>query len=120
MEVAVVGPHVLPRWQLPERGRLSSGSHETTGLRRAVPSVYLLLAPVGGMVYIHLMRLQINGDEKEFADGLTLADLVAQLGMKSDRVAVELNRDIVARSQWVETSLHEGDRLEIVHFVGGG
>jgi sulfur carrier protein len=66
------------------------------------------------------MRLQINGDEKEFADELTLADLIEQLGMKSDRVAVELNREIVSRAQWAETALHDGDKLEIVHFVGGG
>jgi thiamine biosynthesis protein ThiS len=67
------------------------------------------------------MRLVINGEEREFAgDLLTLASLVEQLGMKSDRVAVELNRDIVSRERWPETSLHEGDRLEVVHFVGGG
>ena len=40
--------------------------------------------------------------------------------MKGDRVAVELNREIVSRAQWAETSLKDGDRLEIVHFVGGG
>jgi len=40
--------------------------------------------------------------------------------MKSDRVAVELNREIVPRDRWGDTSLKEGDRLEIVHFVGGG
>ena len=50
----------------------------------------------------------------------TLAALVEQLGMKSDRVAIELNRDIVARDRWPATLLAEGDRLEIVHFVGGG
>jgi sulfur carrier protein len=72
------------------------------------------------MVYIQSMRLQINGDEQEFADTLTLADLIAQLGMKTDRVAVELNREIVSRTQWAETALHDGDKLEIVHFVGGG
>ncbi len=66
------------------------------------------------------MRLQINGDEKEFADDLTLANLIAHLDMKPDRVAVELNREIVARTQWAETVLHDGDKLEIVHFVGGG
>ena len=66
------------------------------------------------------MRLQINGAEKEFPDGLSLAALVGELGMKSDRVAVELNREIVARAQWDETTLHDGDKLEIVHFVGGG
>jgi hypothetical protein len=42
------------------------------------------------------------------------------MGLKSDRVAVELNRQIVPRDQWDKTSLSEGDRLEIVHFVGGG
>lgn len=67
------------------------------------------------------MRLLINGEEREFAaEGFTLAALVEQLGMKSDRVAIELNRDIVARDRWPATLLSEGDRLEIVHFVGGG
>jgi thiamine biosynthesis protein ThiS len=68
------------------------------------------------------MKLQINGDEKTF-DGptpFTLAVLVDLLGMKPDRVAVELNRDIVPRDRWAETQLQEGDRLEVVHFVGGG
>jgi thiamine biosynthesis protein ThiS len=40
--------------------------------------------------------------------------------MKPDRVAIELNREIVPRGQWSQTRLNEGDRLEIVHFVGGG
>ena len=66
------------------------------------------------------MRLFINGNEKSFADPLSLAQLIEQLGMKGDRVAVELNREIVSRAQWSETSLRDGDRLEIVHFVGGG
>jgi len=72
------------------------------------------------LVYIGAMRLVINADEKEFADGLSLADLIAQLGMKADRVAVELNREIIARAQWSGTKLNDGDKLEIVHFVGGG
>jgi thiamine biosynthesis protein ThiS len=66
------------------------------------------------------MLLYINGAEKHFADGLSLTALVAELGMKGDRVAVELNREIVARAQWDETTLRDGDKLEIVHFVGGG
>jgi len=66
------------------------------------------------------MLLFINGKDQTFSDPLTLAQLIEQLGMKSDRVAVELNRDIVSRNQWPETSLKDGDRLEIVHFVGGG
>jgi sulfur carrier protein len=66
------------------------------------------------------MKLQINGEPRDFNSPLSLASLVEQLGMKQDRVAVELNRNIVPREQWGTTGLSEGDRLEIVHFVGGG
>ena len=66
------------------------------------------------------MKLHINGEEKTFDSPLTLAALVEMLGMKPDRVAVELNREIAPRTSWAETTLNEGDRLEIVHFVGGG
>ena len=66
------------------------------------------------------MQLFINGEENTFDSPLTLAGLIEQLGMKPDRVAVELNRDIVPREKWLNTNLAEGDRLEIVHFVGGG
>lgn len=66
------------------------------------------------------MKVVINGEDREFAGSLTLAGLLDQLGLKSDRVAVELNRDIVPRDRWVDTVLNDGDKLEIVHFVGGG
>jgi len=68
------------------------------------------------------MKLQINGEERSFDSPtpFTLAALVESLGMKADRVAVEFNRDIVPRDRWTETVLHDGDRLEVVHFVGGG
>ena len=66
------------------------------------------------------MKLEINGEEKSFAAPLTLASLIESMGMKPGRVAVELNRAIVPRDHWPQTSLAEGDRLEIVHFVGGG
>ncbi|HEX3319606.1 MAG TPA: sulfur carrier protein ThiS [Terriglobales bacterium] len=66
------------------------------------------------------MKIQINGEPREFDARLTLAGLVEQLGMKPDRVAIELNREIAPRSSWSEVSLHEGDHLEIVQFVGGG
>jgi thiamine biosynthesis protein ThiS len=72
------------------------------------------------MNYIAGMKLFINGEEKPFAENLTLAGLIEQLGMKSDRVAVELNRNIVPRTDWAATVLRNGDRLEVVHFVGGG
>jgi thiamine biosynthesis protein ThiS len=68
------------------------------------------------------MKLHINGEERSFDSTapFTLAALVDLLGMKSDRVAVELNRDIVPRDRWSATVLSDGDRLEIVQFVGGG
>ena len=65
------------------------------------------------------MNLTING-ENQISSAETLGALVAGLGMKPDRVAIELNREIVPREQWPDTPLHDGDRLEIVHFVGGG
>ena len=65
------------------------------------------------------MKLTING-EPQISSAETLGALVAGLGMKPDRVAIELNREIVPRNQWPQTPLHDGDRLEIVHFVGGG
>ena len=65
------------------------------------------------------MNLTING-ENQVSSAETLGALVEQLGMKTDRVAIELNREIVSREQWPQTPLHDGDRLEIVHFVGGG
>jgi sulfur carrier protein len=71
------------------------------------------------------MNLQINGEARTFEDpaspaAFTLALLIESLSMKSDRVAVELNREIVPRDQWLQIILEDGDRLEIVHFVGGG
>ena len=68
------------------------------------------------------MKLHINGEERSFDSPtpFTLSALVEVLGMKADRVAVELNRDIVPRDRWPETLLNEGDKLEVVHFVGGG
>jgi thiamine biosynthesis protein ThiS len=65
------------------------------------------------------MKITINGQEQS-CDSATLAQLIEHLGMKQDRVAVELNREIVPRAKWEETNLSEGDKLEIVHFVGGG
>jgi thiamine biosynthesis protein ThiS len=65
------------------------------------------------------MNLTING-ETQSSSAETLGALVEQLGMTPDRVAIELNREIVPRDKWPQTPLHDGDRLEIVHFVGGG
>jgi thiamine biosynthesis protein ThiS len=66
------------------------------------------------------VKLQINGEPKTYEGPPTLAALISQMGLKADRVAVELNLEIVPRDHWAQISLSDGDRLEIVHFVGGG
>ena len=66
-----------------------------------------------------LMQLTINGEAKEFADGLTISELLAALGLEGP-VAVEKNREIVPRAQHAAEKLKDGDVLELVHFVGGG
>jgi thiamine biosynthesis protein ThiS len=65
------------------------------------------------------MTLTINGEPRE-SSAETLTTLVEQLGMKPDRVAIELNREIIPRDRWPQTPIKDGDQLEIVHFVGGG
>lgn len=69
------------------------------------------------------MHFVINGQPRLFpqlAQGSNLQDLIDNLGLVGDRVAIEHNRVIVARAEWPSTPLQDGDRLEIVHFVGGG
>lgn len=66
------------------------------------------------------MKLTINGDNAHFDGAMTLKDLVFVLGIDPRKIAVERNFEIVPRSAYGETALSDGDRLEIVHFVGGG
>jgi sulfur carrier protein len=62
----------------------------------------------------------VNGSETEVPDGLAVAGLIETLRLRPERLAVELNRKIIRRSEWDSTRLSEGDKVEIVHFVGGG
>ena len=66
------------------------------------------------------MRVQVNGEAREIADTLNLSELVSELSLAPERVAIELNKQVVRRTQWPETMLADGDRIEIIHFVGGG
>ena len=66
------------------------------------------------------MHLQINGEASEVANELKLSELVDELSLAPERVAIELNHKVVRRNQWAETTLADDDRIEIVHFVGGG
>jgi sulfur carrier protein len=69
------------------------------------------------------LTLVLNGQTRTFAtlsQPSSLDLLIAELALKGDRVAVEHNGEIVPRAAWSQTTLTEGDRLEVVHFVGGG
>lgn len=66
------------------------------------------------------MRIEVNGKPREVAEGRTVAGLLRDLELDGRLVVVELNRRIVRRTELEEVPLREGDRLELVHFVGGG
>jgi len=66
------------------------------------------------------LQIQINGETQEVSDGLHLAELISHLKLRADQVAVELNHQVVRRAAWEATTLRPDDRVEIVHFVGGG
>jgi sulfur carrier protein len=66
------------------------------------------------------MNLKLNGEDRAFSGVSNLAQLVAALGLDHRKIAVELNLEIVPRSAYQVTAVAEGDRIEIVHFIGGG
>lgn len=66
------------------------------------------------------MQVYVNGEYKELGDELSLLDLLNILKLPIQRIAVELNRSVLRRAEWESTRLKDGDRVEIVHFVGGG
>jgi sulfur carrier protein len=69
------------------------------------------------------LTLAINGQNRSFDNltpPVTLAQAIAAMDLKGDRIAVEHNGQIVQRAHWAETAVSSGDRLEVVHFVGGG
>jgi thiamine biosynthesis protein ThiS len=66
------------------------------------------------------MNIYLNGELREVPEEVTLAALLDWLKLPADRVAVERNREIASRATWSETIIQPGDRLEVVHFVGGG
>src|SRR5687767_8115487 len=66
------------------------------------------------------LHVTVNGESRTTAPGTTVAALLSAMGIDPARVAIERNQDVVPRKTWGETALEEGDRLEIVAFVGGG
>jgi len=66
------------------------------------------------------MRVLINGEEKQLPGSLNLNDLLDRFELPSQRVAIELNKNVVRKKDWADTPVNDGDRIEVVHFVGGG
>jgi thiamine biosynthesis protein ThiS len=66
------------------------------------------------------LRIQVNGEFREVEAGTSVQDLVAILNLRSERLAVELNNHVARRADWEAMILQEADKVEIVHFVGGG
>ncbi|HVF92229.1 MAG TPA: sulfur carrier protein ThiS [Blastocatellia bacterium] len=66
------------------------------------------------------MTVVLNGDDTQVREGTVVADLIGLLGLKPERLAIEVNRRVIRRAEWASTALAEGDKVEVVHFVGGG
>lgn len=66
------------------------------------------------------MKILLNGEEREVADEITLPQLLESLSLAKERIAIELNTVVVRKRDWDSTLVKEGDRVEVVHFVGGG
>lgn len=66
------------------------------------------------------MQITLNGEKREFSKTQTVSELVQTLQLSGQRIAVELNKEIVRKKDWENTILNDADKIEIVHFVGGG
>ena len=66
------------------------------------------------------MTIFINGEARELENGLTVAAMLDALELPKQRVAIELNRQVVRKQEWESTLVSDNDRIEVVHFVGGG
>lgn len=66
------------------------------------------------------VRIQVNGEFREFDAPLSIQDLIANLSLRLERLAIEVNGTVIRRADWGQTMLNPNDRIEIVHFVGGG
>jgi sulfur carrier protein len=66
------------------------------------------------------MKILVNGEERELEKPITLLEFLLQLGIPKERIAIEVNKEVVRRKDWEITIINDGDRIEIVYFVGGG
>ena len=66
------------------------------------------------------IKVQLNGEPREIVADRNLTSLLEHFGFPNKLIAVELNNNVIRRAQWPQTIVHDGDRVEVVHFVGGG
>ena len=66
------------------------------------------------------MKVLINGETKEISNQLNLSELLKYFSLPQERIAIELNKEVVRKKDWENIKIVEGDRLEVIHFVGGG
>jgi thiazole synthase len=68
----------------------------------------------------HSLAIRVNGDERRVPAGISVAAMLTELGLDPQRVAVERNLEVVPRAALADVAVEDGDRFEVVHFVGGG
>jgi thiamine biosynthesis protein ThiS len=66
------------------------------------------------------MQITINGEKRELSENLTISEMLENLELPAERIAVELNREVVRKKDWERIELNDADKIEIIHFVGGG
>lgn len=88
------------------------------GAQAASPGMYNAPIDHGGTG--RAMKVIVNGDEHELPEGLSVAELVERIDLAGERIALEVNREVVPRSEYTSTTLADGDRVEIVRAIGGG
>lgn len=66
------------------------------------------------------MKVVVNGEKREVAERQNLVELLQKLELPTERIAVELNREVIRKVNWADTEINDGDKIEIIHFVGGG
>jgi sulfur carrier protein len=116
------GPSVLfPFLKYPVTFRLCSRSGYFAGEAAAGSFIdFRNSAPLGYVAMAEAIQIQVNGEQRDCQADATVGDLLRELAIKTERVAVELNLEILDRKEFDQRRLKQGDRVEILSFIGGG
>ena len=66
------------------------------------------------------MQIKINGETRELKENATIIEMLENLALPAERIAIELNREVIRKKDWASIVLNDADKIEIIHFVGGG